>query len=252
MQSAEALTAADGPYEGRELTRRDYSLLTRALAINSAQWPESAVRLYDEEKNRIGSSKHVQAKLETARHFGHGLISPQMMQESPDSGVTLVGFGDVQKDQAVDFTFPLPESLSGDKVPRSMRVSIAWFTPVNPARAAYRLASIEAIALDEDDDVEDKDWLLKLKSKDCDRTMIKRGSVWSRRLIHKLATVPTYSDDSALKIRVQCSDPTSGGLDPDLSLRFAIAATLEVEAEVEYDVHEEIQEQLRLRLRGRG
>lgn len=252
VQSAEALTAADGPYEGRELTRRDYALLTRALAVNSAQWPESAVRLYEEEKRRIGSSKHVQAKLETARYFGHGVISPLMMQESPEFGVTLVGFGNVQKDQAVDFAFPLPESLSGDRVPRSMRVSIAWFTPVNPARAAYRLASLEAIALDEDDEVEDKDWLLKLKSKDWDRTMIKRGSVWSRRLVHKRATVPTYSDDSALKIRVQCSDPTNGGLDPDLSLRFAIAATLEIEADVEYDVHEEIQAQLRLRVRGRG
>ena len=108
MQSAEALTAADGPYEGRELTRRDYSLLTRALAINSAQWPESAVRLYDEEKTGSVAVSTYKPSWETARHFGHGLISPQMMQESPDSGVTLVGFGDVQKRSSRRLHFPAP------------------------------------------------------------------------------------------------------------------------------------------------
>lgn len=252
LQAAEALTGRDGPYEGQELSRRDFSLLTRALAVNSAQWSESAIRLYNEERGRLGNGKHTQAKIETARNFGYGTISPSLMQESPENGVTLVGFGDVRKDHAVDFTFPLPESMSGEKVPRSMRVSLAWFTPVNAARAAYRLASLEAVALDEDENVEDKDWLLKLKTNHCDKNMIKRGSIWSRRLIHNRATVPTYSDDSALMIRVQCSDPTNGGLDPDLMMRFAIAATLEIEADVEYDVHEEIQAQLRLRLRDRG
>ncbi len=158
----------------------------------------------------------------------------------------------VRKDKAVDFEFPLPESLSGERVPRSMRVTVAWFTPASTARACYRLSSLEAIALDANGDVADRRWLLRLKTKNLATTMLKKGSVWSCRLIQDTATVPEYRDDTTLKIRVQCSDPSSGALDPDLDIRFALAASLEVEADVEFDVHQEIQAQIRLRLQDRG
>lgn len=133
-----------------------------------------------------------------------------------------------------------------------LRVSIAWFTPVDPARACYRLSSLEAVALNANDDVADKRWLLRLKTKHLASTMLKKGSVWSCRLVQDTQTVPVYSDDTVMKIRVQCSDPSNDGLNQDLDIRFALAATLEVEAEVEFDVHQEIEAQIRLRLRDRG
>ena len=252
LQSADALTAEDGPYEGQELSRRDYALLTRALAVNSAKWPESALQLRAETRDRIGSQKYAQANQETARYYGHGVLSVDTMQESPQRGVTLVGFGDAKKDHAVDFAFPIPQSLSGKQVPRTMRVTIAWFSPVNPARASYRLSSLEAIALDAADHLQDKSWLLRMKTNDWDSGLIKRGSIWSRCLIHSVQTIPTFDGDTALQFRVQCSDPTNGGLDQDLEIHFAVAATLQVEAQVEFDVHQEIQALLRLRLRGLG
>ncbi len=251
LQSAEALTGAEGPYEGQELPRRDFALLTRALAVNAARWPEDACNLYNEELGRFGRYHHARAKEEVCRYFGHGTLATEMMQDSPEAGVTLVGLGSIRKDQAQIFTMPLPASMSGERVPRSMRVTIAWFSPVNAARAQYRLASLEAVAADEIDDEGDSSWGLDLKSDGDgpDANMVKRGSVWSRRLVNRIRKVPEFSEDAVIPICVQCRDASNGGLSPDDDIAFAIAVTLEIEAEVQYDIHEEIEQKIRLSLR---
>ena len=250
LQSAEDLTGEDGPYQAQELSRRDLALLTRALAINSARWPENAVSLYEEERQRLGSHHHVRAKEEVCRHFGYGVLVPDLMQRSPDTGVTLVGLGSVRKDQAQIFRMPLPTSLSGDRVSRSMWVTLAWFSPVNPARAQYRLAGLEAVAADEGEEQHDKKWRIELRSSPSapDANMVKRGSVWSQRLIQRVNRTPDFADGNHIPICVQCRDTAGGALSPDEDIVFAIAVTLEVEADVQYDVHEEVKEQVRIRL----
>jgi hypothetical protein len=135
LHAAAALTGEDGPYEGLELTRRQNALLTRALAVNAARWPQAALDLYDEEKTRLGRSQHLRAKEEVCRHFGHGYLDGGLMRESPGAGVTMVGLGSVRKNGAQVFRMPVPPTLSGEKLPRSMRVTLAWFSPVNPSRA---------------------------------------------------------------------------------------------------------------------
>jgi len=248
LQSAEALTGEDVPYEGQELPRRDLALLTRALAVNAARWPESAQHLYDNEITRLGNRQHARAKEEVCRYFGYGALAPELMQESPDTGVTLVGLGSIQKDQAQVFKIPLPASMAGDRVPRSMRVTLAWFTPVNVARAQYRLAGLEAVSADLDDAAIELGWHLDLKSERPNANMIKRGSVWSRRLVNRNLTTPEFDNDAEIPICVQCRDTAGGGLNPDDDIRFAIAVTLEVEAEVQYDILDEVEQKIRLRL----
>lgn len=249
LRSAEALTGEEGPYEGQELPRRTLALLTRALAVNAARWPNDARELYDNEIERLGQFQHARAKEEVCRHFGHGVVDANLMWQSPDAGVTLVGYGTIRKDEARIFKMPLPPSMSGDRVPRSMRVTLSWFSPVNPARAQYRLAGLEAVVADGQNYDEDKGWGLDLKSDGPDSNMVKRGSIWSRRLVNRIKTVPEFEADAEIPICVQCRDTAGGGLSPDDDIEFAIAVTLEVEAEVQYDVLEEVEEQVRLRLR---
>ncbi|MEE9319326.1 MAG: S8 family serine peptidase [Granulosicoccus sp.] len=252
LQSAESLTGEDGPYEGQELPRRELALLTRALAVNSARWPEDAHLLYRQEHGRLGKHQHARARMEVCRYFGHGVLVPELMQQSPDTGATLVGLGSVKKDQAQIFKMPLPASMSGDRVPRSLRVTITWFSPVNSARSQYRLAGLEAVAADEIDNVHDGGWQLDLKTDGPDANMVKRGSVWSRRLINRTKSVPGFEDGAEISICVQCRDTANGGLNPDDDMMFAIAVTLEVEAEVSFDIYDEVQLALRVRLGTEG
>ncbi len=250
LQSVEALTQEGGPYGGLELPRKAFSLLSKALAVNATRWPDGARSLYDEELSILGSRQHARAKAEVCKHYGYGVLSPELMQQSPQNGVTMVGYGSIRKDQAKIFRLPLPPSISGDRVPRSMLVTITWFSPVNPARAQYRLASLEAVSADGIDADVDKKWLLNLKSDGPDSNMVKRGSVWSRRMMHDTKTVPEFDENADIPICVQCRDASNGGLNQDDDIEFAIAVTLEVEAEVQYDLHDEVDQKVRLRLRG--
>ena len=248
LQAAEALTKDDGPYAGQELPRQDVALATRALAVNAALWPDEALDLLQSSLSRLGSTQHARAKEEVCRFFGYGTLQPERMRQSPENGVSLIGFGTVKKDQAQVFRMPLPASISGEKVPRSMRVTIAWFTPVNPARAQYRLAALEAMAAEDWDEEADMGWGLALKPEGPDANQIKRGSIWSRRLTHRTQTVPD-SGNADVAIRVQCRDASGGGLDSDADIRFAVAVTFEVEASLHYDVYDEMRGQIGVRLR---
>lgn len=252
LNSASALTADGGPYEGLDLSRYDLALLTRALAVNAARWPEVAKELYVTEKAAF-DGRYQQAAEEVVRNFGYGFLDPELMLGAPIHGTTLVGLGQVRKDQGTIFEMPLPPSLSGDSVHRSMLVTLAWFSPVEPIRAKYRLAALEAIAADGDvqeDEVEDKQWNLAMQSDPPALSLIKRGTVWSRRFIHNRVRAPEFGEEATLPIRVQCRDASGGGLNPDESIHFAIAVTLQLVATAEYDVHEEISDRLLIRLRG--
>ena len=250
LQAAQALTGQDGPYEGQELPRRMLALLCRALAVNAARWPDDARDLYNEERARLGGRQHARAKEEVCRYFGYGALVPELMQRSPENGVTMVGFGTIRKDQARVFRMPLPASMAGERIPRSMRTTIAWFSPVNTARAEYRLAGLEAVAANGINDDEIEGWRLDFTSESCgpDANMVKRGSVWSRRMVNRVQTVPDFGEDEDIPICVQCRDTSGGGLSPDDDIAFALAVTLQVEAEVQYDIHDEIEQQVRLRL----
>ena len=249
IEAAAALTAADGPFPGMELPRRDLALLTRALAVNSASWPDSASEVYEQELKRIGGRAYHSAKEEAIRHYGHGYLDESRMREAPLHGATLVGLGSVRKDGAAIFDMPLPPSLSGDRVHRSMVVTLSWFSPVEPSRARYRLAALEAIAADSDEIAnEEREWNLSMKTGPLALALLKRGTVWSRRLVHKTVGVPEFGEDAGIPIRVQCRDASGGGLDRDRDIRFAIAVTLELATETQYDIHEEIREKLLVRL----
>ncbi len=250
LQAAYELVRDDGPYAGQELSREKFALLTRALAVNSASWSAEAKSQYEDEMRLLGNPRlHQRGKEAVARRFGFGALDLERMSASPEFGATLVGLGSVRSERGRMFYLPLPESLSGEKIPRSMRVTVAWFTPVNPVRAHYRLASLEAVAVDYVDGADadrESDWGLSMKADGLGDDSVKKGSVWSRRLTWKNVSMPTFDDGARLPIRVQCRDATSdGGLDQDAEISFAIAVTLETE--VEMNIFNEISQKIKLR-----
>jgi Subtilase family len=253
LRSAAALVEEGGPYLGQELPRMDLALLTRALCVNAADWSDDALAHYTLVHQELGPNKHVRAKEDVCRNFGYGHLSVLRMVESPGTGVTLVAVNTLRKDQSKIFDLPLPQSLSGQRVGRSMRVTLAWFSPVDSARARYRLASLQAIAsnyVDGEDEDKDAGWGLLMQASGPDERTIAKGTVWSKRLVNKRLASPAYEDEETVPIRVQCLDASgAGALSKDVDIRFALAVTLEVEAGVELDIYQEIRARVQPRLR---
>ena len=204
LNAAAELTGEDGPFAGQELPRRDVALLTRVLAVNASRWPDAAHARYQEERHRLGRDRHFQAKEEVARQFGYGVLDADLMREAPGFGATLVGLGTARKDTAQVFDVPLPPSMSGDPVHRAMVVALAWFSPMESSRARYRLAALEAVAADGDefgDRAADRGWHLAMKNGHLDSKLIKRGTLWSRRMLHDRVRLPDFEDGATLPIR---------------------------------------------------
>jgi len=247
LQSASALTEEGGPFQGEELPRQDIALLSRALTVNSAIWSDDAIELYEEEKGIHGPRKHFKSKEQVSKYWGYGALSPDFMRECTEHRATMIGLGTISKDQARVFDLPLPPSLSGDRIGRTLRVTLAWFSPVDSIGARYKMASLEAFCGDEID-TQDNEWGLGLKSLNLDEKIVSRGSVWSRRLRHKRLDAPVFDEEATIPIRVQCRDSANGNLNPDLDIRFALVVSLEVENTAQYDIHEEIFNKVRIRM----
>lgn len=246
LQVSAELTGQDGPYAGQELDRRTLALLTRALVVNAGAWPESR-NIYLAEASTLGHVHHIAQKKHVAKQWGFGRVEPLRALESPASGATLIGTGVLRRDRAQVFDVPLPPSLSGQKIGRDIRVTIAWNSPVDSVSSTYRLAKLEAQA-DTADATKDNKWGLDVKSDALDINMIGKGTVWSHRLRPRIRTAPAYGENAVLPIRVQASGPVS----QDDDIHYAIAVSLEVEVGTEIDVYQEIQDQLRVRLSPRG
>ena len=207
LNAAAELTGEDGPFAGQELPRRDLASLTRALAVTASRWPDAAHARYREERRRLGRNRHFQAKEEVARQFGHGVLDADLMREAPGFGTTLIGLGTVRKATAQVFDVPLPPSMSGDPVHRAMHVTLAWYSLMESSRARYRPAALEAVADDDEfgNGATDRGWHLAMKNGYLDRKMIKRGTLWSRRLVHDRVRVPDYEDGATLPIRASAA-----------------------------------------------
>ena len=57
---------------------------------------------------------------------------------------TLIGYGEMAPGTASLFRIPLPPSLERVVEPRSVTVTVAWFTPINPRHQGYRVVALEA------------------------------------------------------------------------------------------------------------
>ena len=97
-----------------------------------------------------------------------------------------------------------------------------------------------------------KGWHPAMKNGHLDARMIKRGTIWSRRMVHDCVRVPEFEEGASLPIRVQCRDASGGGLNPDDEIGFAIAVALEVTDRVRYDMHQEVRDALLVRVRDAG
>src|SRR5262249_47505828 len=62
LQSAAALREEGGPYSGQPLSREDLALLTRALAVNAADWTDEAIAHYEGVCAELGPYQNVRAK----------------------------------------------------------------------------------------------------------------------------------------------------------------------------------------------
>lgn len=218
-----------------------YAVLVKALLVHQAQWGECGDALMDSYGPR-GRGKHVERKDNIARVLGHGFPDIEKAMACASNRATLVGYGTIQAGTANVHRIPLPPSLENIAEPRSITVTVAWFSPINPYHLDYRRTKLEvdiATAADirKGEPVVRKTTGTKRASDQPSDSSVPRGTVFHTRYQGRKAV--EYVDDGHVLLRVTCKE-RAGGLDQ--AIRYGVAVT--VEADKSVPVYEEIKNRL--------
>jgi hypothetical protein len=227
----------------QKIDEKYFSLLIKALLVHGASWGaeydllrEVVMEMPDTAKNTV--------KRRTASFLGYGGVDGERIIYCTQHRVTLIGAGQlccVPNEDAHEFKFPLPLSISGSVIHKKLVATLAWFSPINALSNKYRKAHLymENLLDNETISLDDRTYDLRQSSK---------GTVQHQILTGERAD--TLIEDGHLIIKVNCRQDA-----PDLEawekIPYGLAVTLEVPNSIQSDVYEEIKEKIQERVRPR-
>jgi hypothetical protein len=204
------------------LSPRHRALILKALLVHRARWTD-AVKKIDE---AFGSKLNWQRRrANKTRLFGYGVVDHDDVLYCVRNRATAWAVGDVPKMAASIVTLPLPLSLSGKAVPKTIAVTLVWFSPTAPGRRSYKTTRLILTDLNGDD-------LGRLglgKHEDQpDVNATRRGTVAHR--VFKGDKAAAFIANDRIEFRVQRERETGVGVDEEIG--FAIAITIETDADL--------------------
>lgn len=214
-----------------------YGVVVKALLAHRARWHAKGP-LLDELYGPKGQGKHVARKDNIARVLGYGRPLVEEAMTCAANRATLVGYGEVAPDRSATlYRVPLPPSLERVTEPRSITLTLAWFSPVNVRHRAYRRAKLEIQPVD----LATSAGVSRAADQPSDSS-VPRGSLFHVHYEGNKA-VP-FVDDGHIRFRVFCREQ-AGRL--DRKIRYGLAATIEAGEGV--PVYQEIRQRLAIRPR---
>lgn len=200
----------------------DYlAVVTKCLIGHSAEWLESWGLI----SNAIAAGENrTRRRIAATRFLGFGRVAEERATTATDQRATLVGWGHLANDECDLYEIPLPSSLSGTRLAKRLTVTLAWFTPTNPADRRYRQAKLwfETVARDENQ--------LGVSRAEVEHNMVRRGTLQHE--IFEGESASAFLDGALLRLRVSCRED-AGGLG-DTPVRYALAISLEAAEKIEF------------------
>jgi hypothetical protein len=237
----DALADRDGGSRLADMDPQFYAVAVKCLLVHSARWSASH-ELLNEICGPANGRLFVERGENSSRFIGFGVPDIADALECAPNRATLVGYGTIPVESAHIYRIPLPGSLERVKEPRSLTVTLAWFSPIKPGHRSYRCVRLEAAPLNGENGPLEMLGVERLSGQPAD-VSVKRGSVFHEHF-HGTAAVP-FIDDGHLALQVWCRE--DGGMNVGEAVRYGIAVT--IEAENALPIYEEIQQRLRVRPR---
>jgi hypothetical protein len=236
----DALMDRDGGSMLADMDPQFYAVVVKCLLVHCARWNDNHELLKDicgpDDKRR-----HVERAENSCRFVGFGVPDVVKALECAPNRATLVGYGVIEPDTAQRYRIPLPGCLERVTDPRSLTVTLAWFSPIKPGHQSYRCVRLEAAAAHPPIEVLG---VKRVQSQPAD-VSVKRGSIFHERF-HGTSAVP-FIEDGHLSLMVWCKE--DAGISEEGPVRYGIAVTIEAEAAL--PIYDEIQARLRVRPRPR-
>lgn len=224
---------------GQEIPETHFAVLTKALIVHGAGWG-NAQTIFDSILRQRNDVSPNNRKKNMTPYLGYGRVNGEKVLYCTDQCVTLLGYGEISKDNAHEFRFPLPASLAGQLVQKKLIITLAWFSPVNFNTNRYRKVLLYF------DNLQTSQKELDLKREEYDFDISRRGTVQHDCLIGSKADA--YIEEAELIVKVNCKQDASG-LSKNEKIKYGLAVTLELEENVGIAIYEEIRSRIQQRVR---
>ncbi len=202
-------------------------VLIKTLLVHGASWGSMFSTL-----ERVLCSERSRLKDRVIpRLIGYGVVDPGRVLECTTQRVTLIGGSRITKDQAHEYTMPLPPSLVSKKIWRRLTITLAWFTPVNSNSQKYRKAHLWFNPPRE---------ILDVNRVEVDWQTVQRGTVQHEILEGDNAS--PFVDGDVIKVKVNCRED-AGGLKTEAP--YGLAVSLEVAEGIDLPIYDEVRDRIR-------
>jgi hypothetical protein len=222
--------------EGLRLQRseelpQDYDpLLLKSLLVHGAEWARAGTAyeaVLSPSRDRRTFAEYV------GRFLGYGAVVLPRVIACTDERVTVVGVGKLGDGEAHEFALPLPPSLSAVALWRRLTITLSWFSPVESARHAYRVAHLWFDAKND----------LAPERKNADHRAVVRGTVQHEVLEGEAAV--DFQDGDQMVIKVNCR---ADAADIEGPIAYALVVTLEVAEGIAIPIYEEVRARLHVKV----
>ena len=218
-----------------------YGVIIKALLAHRAKWDQEIGIMLDTIYEPHGRGKHVERKDNIASVLGFGPPNTKESIICAPNRATLVGsgiFGNTERSHL--YQIPLPPSLEKVTEPRSVTITLAWFSPINVRSRNYRNVRLEAKA----QNFETEAGVSRAKLQPSDKS-IPRGTLFHVRYEGKKSV--SFIEDGHLLFNVfwRAQDNNL-----DKPVRYGLAVTIEAGEHI--PVYQEVRERLAVGVRAEG
>lgn len=204
------------------------SLLLKAMLVHGAEWGISA-EMFGQTLG-IPSRKDYSDKIH--KFIGYGVPDFERVKECTKNRITLIGYGELEKEKAHVYAIPLPFDFSSQRVLRELTITMAYYTPIVPNTKKYKQAQVWFT-------LEDEKELIKKRYDASDKAVI-RGTIQHESFFDN--ETKAWTSEDTLNVKVNCREYI-----PGLSERipYSIFITFEVAPELNFDVYEKILDRIK-------
>ena len=216
------------------------AVLIKTLLVHGAKQNNSTVEILTQVLNK---SKNHSLKQMIARYIGYGSVDIDRVLNCTEQRGTVIGFGEIAGNKVHEYDFPLPISLSGQKMGRRMVVTLAWFSPINPTHRNLREAKLELKP--------SQNWgktSLNLKRRDSNHNQVLRGTIQHEILEKNSQKINLFNEENGnISLQVICKADATEALEDKIP--YGLAVTLEVEEGIDIPIYQEIRQKLKQPIR---
>lgn len=218
----DALEAEYGQ-EFLQLSNARRAVLLKALLVHPARWPDATATLIRDLLGPVGRGQAPRQKDNIRRFIGYGAFDPDDAVACAADRATFWAVGVLANERSVDVPVPIPAVVGGRALPHYITATLAWLTPVQPGRKAYRAVRMKIL---DPDDIENLGVAAHGNQPDGNQT--NRGTVYTRCWSGDRAAV--VAANMVLPLRIQ-REPDAG-MTVDEMVPFGLAVTVAMPGQI--------------------